>query len=61
MSNLMLDVDQASELKAAFRRGNWTNAEIKWLCEGRTLEQLRKVKSGLAEIKRVNLEVDLSL
>lgn len=34
MSDLMLDVDQAGELKAAFRRGDWTNAEIKRLCEG---------------------------
>ena len=34
MSDLMLDVDQASELKAAFRRAGWTNALIKKFCEG---------------------------
>ena len=31
MSDLMLDVDQAGELKAAFRRGDWTKTEIKRL------------------------------
>ena len=29
MSDLMLDVDQAGELKAAFRRGDWTKTEVK--------------------------------
>lgn len=50
MSNLMLDVDQAGELKAAFRRGNWTNAQIKKLCEGDTLARVRHVVEGAAEI-----------
>ena len=42
MSDLMLDVDQASELKAAFRRGGWTNAEIKRMCEGDNPTLLRR-------------------
>lgn len=50
MSDLMLDVDQAGELKAAFRRGNWSNAEIKRLCEGDVLVQVRQVLIGCAEI-----------
>ncbi|MDP2593848.1 MAG: hypothetical protein Q8P36_00705 [bacterium] len=50
MSDLMLDVDQAGELKAAFRRGNWTNQEIKRLCEGGTLAQFRQVLLGQAAI-----------
>ena len=50
MSDLMLDVDQAGELKAAFRRGNWTNQEIKRLCEGDTLAQFRQVFLGNAAI-----------
>ena len=37
----MFDVDQAGELKAAFRRGGWTNQEIKQLCEGDTLARVR--------------------
>ncbi len=50
MSDLMLDVDQAGELKAAFRRGDWTNAEIKRACEGNFLAQVRKVLLGQAQI-----------
>ncbi len=50
MSDLMLDVDQAGELKAAFRRGDWTNAEIKRLCEGNLLSRVRNVLLGRAEI-----------
>lgn len=58
MSNLMLDVDQAGELKAAFRRGGWTNAEIKSLCEGDILAQVRKVILGRAEIKPLLYLID---
>ncbi|MBI4092896.1 MAG: hypothetical protein HY420_03145 [Candidatus Kerfeldbacteria bacterium] len=50
MSDLMLDVDQAGELKAAFRRGDWTNAEIKRLSEGDVLSQVRRVIQGSAVI-----------
>jgi hypothetical protein len=58
MSDLKLDVDQASELKAAFRRGNWTNAEIKKICEGNVLAQFREVILGQAEIVTVNHVID---
>jgi hypothetical protein len=50
MSDLMLDVDQAGELKAAFRRGDWTNAEIKKACEGDVLANFRDVLLGRAQI-----------
>jgi hypothetical protein len=53
MSDLMLDVDQAGELKAAFRRGDWTNALIKKACEGDRLAQFRDVLLGRAEIKPI--------
>ncbi|MEK7173028.1 MAG: hypothetical protein AAB740_03555 [Patescibacteria group bacterium] len=58
MSDLMLDVDQAGELKAAFRRGDWTNAEIKRACEGNFLAQVREVLLGRAEIKTVSHTID---
>ena len=43
-------VDQAGELKAAFRRGDWTNAEIKTLSEGDRLANVRLVLRGDAVI-----------
>lgn len=55
---LMLDVDQAGELKAAFRRGDWTNADIKRLCEGNTLAQVRNVLLGRAVINTVKHVID---
>lgn len=57
MSDLMLDVDQAGELKAAFRRGDWDNGQIKRLCEGDILLRVRQVIEGAAEIvmKKVSL------
>lgn len=52
MRNLeTLDVGQANELKLAFRRTGWTNEEIKRLCEGNTLAEVRDVLLGRAEIK----------
>ena len=60
MSDLMLDVDQAGELKAAFRRGGYNNAEIKQLSTGDTLAKVRDVLRGLAEIKPVEHAVDFS-
>ena len=53
MSELKLDVDQAGELKAAFRReGPWTNEEIKMLCEQKGfLTKVRQVLLNFAEIK----------
>ncbi len=50
MSDLTLDVDQAGELKAAFRRGNWTNSEIKTLSEGDRLAKVRLFVRGDAVI-----------
>ena len=58
MSDLMLDVDQAGELKAAFRRGNWTNAEIKRACEGDFLARVREVLLGRAEIETAQHIID---
>jgi hypothetical protein len=58
MSDLKLDVDQASELKAAFRRGDWTNEEVKKLSEGDILAQVRKVILGHAEIKHIEHLID---
>jgi len=61
MSDLKLDVDQAGELKAAFRReGPWTNEEIKMLCERKGfLSQVREALLGRAEIKQIEYLVDL--
>ena len=49
-NELMLDVSQAEELKFAFRRNNWTNANIKTLSEGDFLGKVLEVMKGLAEI-----------
>lgn len=46
MSDLKLDVDQASELKAAFRRGDWTNADIKLFSEA-SKEKLKLFRNEL--------------
>jgi len=58
MSDLKLDVDQAGELKAAFRRSDWTNEEIKKLCEGNILAEVRQVIEGNAEIKTLEHVID---
>ncbi len=39
-TELMLDVGQTNELKLAFRRAGWSNAEIKKLSEGNLLADL---------------------
>lgn len=57
-NELMLDVGQANELKLAFRRAEWTNKEIKSLCEGDFLTQVRKVLLGHAEIKAIEHLID---
>ena len=49
MSDLMLDVGQANELKLAFRRANYTNDDIKRLCEGNVLADVRTVLLGRTE------------
>jgi hypothetical protein len=51
---LMLDVDQAGELKAAFRRYGWTNKDIKKLCESAILDGALKVLHRQAFIKIPN-------
>lgn len=53
MSELMLDVGQANELKLAFRRAGYSNDEIKQLCEGNVLADVRNVLLARAEIKLV--------
>ena len=50
MNNLMLDVDQAGELKAAFRRHNYTNTLIKRMCEGDALGQFKLFLAGTHQI-----------
>lgn len=54
----MLDVGQAEELKLAFRRHDWTNANIKSLCEGDILGDVLKVVKGNAEIKFLEHLID---
>ncbi len=60
MSELMLDVGQANELKIAFRReGAWTNEEIKILCERKGfLTQVHEALLGRLEIKPVDYLFD---
>jgi len=50
MSDLMIDVDQVGELKAAFRRCDWTKELIKRACEGGLLAQFKLVVEGSAKI-----------
>ena len=52
-NELMLDVSQAAELKLAFRRNGWNNAQIKTLSEGDILAKVLKVITGQAEIKLI--------
>ena len=61
MSELMLDVGQANEIKMALRReGSWTNEEIKILCERKGfLTQVHEALLGRAEFKQVKYLVDL--
>jgi len=57
-NDLMLDVSQAAELKLAFRRNGWNNAEIKTLSEGGILANVLKVIKGQAEIKMIEHLID---
>jgi len=57
-NDLMLDVSQAAELKLAFRRNGWNNAEIKTLSEGDILADVLKIIKGLAEIKMLEHLID---
>jgi hypothetical protein len=54
----MLDVGQANELKLACRREGFTPEDLKWLCEGNTLSQLRKVRLGQASIEVIAHVID---
>jgi hypothetical protein len=59
MSNdLMLDVGQANELKLAFRRADFSNDDIKRLCEGNVLADVRRVLLGHAAISVVEHVID---
>ena len=59
MSNdLMLDVGQANELKLAFRRADFSNDDIKRLCEGNVLGDVRSVLRGHASITVVEHAID---
>lgn len=59
MSNdLMLDVGQANELKLAFRRADYSNDDIKRLCEGNVLADVRRVLLGRASITDVSHVID---
>lgn len=60
-NDLMLDVSQAAELKLAFRRNGWNNAEIKALSEGDILANVLKVIKGQAEIKMIERLIDCSV
>lgn len=50
-SELMLDVSQINELELAFHRSGYTNGEIKKLCEGNILADVRSILRGFAEIR----------
>jgi hypothetical protein len=60
MSDLMLDVGQANELKLAFRRANYTNDDIKRLCEGTVLSDVRNVLLGHAKVKILRHVINLN-
>ncbi len=61
-SLLMLDVNQAAELKMAFRRNGWTNSDIKLLSGGDTLKEvLSFMKSNKRELLRLDEELNSSI
>lgn len=57
-NELMLDVSQAHELKMAFRRNGWTNADIKALSEGNFLTDVLKLMNGQLEVKPIEHLID---
>lgn len=62
MSNdLMLDVGQAVELKAAFRRAGFNNAQIKRLCEGDIMSQVKLLVCDKEEIQQAIKTINCSL
>ncbi len=50
MSEIGLDVGQANELKMGFRRANYTNEDVKKMCEGDFLAKILSVVRGRAEV-----------
>lgn len=50
MSEIGLDVGQASELKMGFRRADFTNEDVKRMCEGDMLSRLLPVVRGRARV-----------
>jgi len=60
MSDMRLDVDQAGELKAAFRRFGYTNEQIKSLCENELLRQARAVMMGEARFVPIPLLTEIT-
>ena len=58
MSDLMLDVGQANELKLAFRRAGFSNDDIKRLCEGKVLTDVRSVLRGHASVTIIEHVID---
>lgn len=53
-----LDVGQANELKFAFHRNGWTDKDIKGICEGDILADIRRVIHGYAEIQEIKHVID---
>lgn len=58
MSDLMLDVGLANELKMSFRRNGWTERQIKKMTEGDFLAQVRRVLLNQAEITVFEYVID---
>lgn len=54
----MLDVGQANELKLAFRRADFSNDDIKRLCEDNVLVDVRSVLRGHASIVVIEHVID---
>src|SRR5271157_939727 len=59
MSDLMLDVGLANELKRAFQRSGYNTDEIKRMCDGDILAEFRKVLLGHASIVAIEHVIDL--
>ncbi|MEK7576751.1 MAG: hypothetical protein AAB482_03600 [Patescibacteria group bacterium] len=58
MSEIMLDVGQANELKLAFRRAGYTNADIKKMCKGDVLAQMLPVIRSFGKVDVVSNIID---
>jgi len=58
-TEFMLDVSQAHEFKLACRKANITNRDIKRLCEGDLLRQIKLVLNGQAKIEVIKCLIDL--